>query len=54
MCEDIEAFRAAMKERQVTTSEVADRGWGLLVNVDLPGGGALGVYQPRHARPTAA
>ena len=28
-----------------------DRGWGLLTEVPLPGGGVLGVYQPRHPRP---
>jgi len=30
---------------------VTDRGWGLLTEATLPGGGKLGVYQPRHARP---
>jgi hypothetical protein len=29
-------------------------GWGHLAQVTLPGGGKLGVYQPRHARPRAA
>ena len=28
-------------------------GWGMLTKVTLPGGGALGVYQPRHGRPDA-
>jgi len=27
--------------------------WGLLTHVMLPGGGKLGIYQPRHARPKA-
>lgn len=26
-------------------------GWGVLTQVTLPGGGKLGVYEPRHARP---
>jgi hypothetical protein len=30
---------------------VADQRWGLLTEVTLPGGGKLGVYQPRHERP---
>jgi hypothetical protein len=30
---------------------VQNAGWGLLTHVTLPGGGKLGVYQPRHARP---
>ena len=54
MCDDVAAFVAAMKERRVTCGPVMNRGWGLLTEVTLPGGGKLGVYQPRHARPAAA
>jgi hypothetical protein len=53
MCEDIEAFRAAMKKHDVACSAVQNQGWGLLSELTLPGGGKLGVYQPRHARPKA-
>jgi hypothetical protein len=35
----------------VFCSAVKDQGWGLLTQVTLPGGGKLGVSQPRHARP---
>lgn len=52
MCEDIEAFVAQMKEKRVGCDPVQDMGWGLLSQIHLPGGGKLGVYQPRHARPT--
>ncbi len=51
MCDDIEAFVAQMKEKSVTCGPVQDMGWGLLSQITLPGGGNLGVYQPRHARP---
>jgi hypothetical protein len=51
MCEDIQAFVGEMKKRKVACSEVMDREWGLLCQVTLPGGGKLGVYEPRHARP---
>jgi len=51
MCDDIEAFVAEMKKRRVATDPVQNQGWGLLSSVTLPGGGKLGVYQPRHARP---
>ena len=51
MCEDIQAFVGEMKKRQVPCTEVMDRDWGLLCQVTLPGGGKLGVYEPRHARP---
>lgn len=51
MCDDIKAFVAKMKERDVACGPVQDRGWGLLSELSLPGGGKLGVYEPRHARP---
>jgi hypothetical protein len=54
LCDDVSAFVAAMQQRGVTCSEVFNRGWGLLTQVTLPGGGKLGVYQPRHARPRPA
>jgi len=51
MCDDIEAFVAEMKKHQVETSPVENQGWGLITHITLPGGGKLGVYEPRHARP---
>ena len=51
MCEDIEKFVAAVAEQGISCSEAKDEGWGVVVNLKLPGGGELGVYQPRHARP---
>ena len=51
MCDDINAFVAEMRGRNIVCSEVQNQGWGMLSTVTLPGGGKLGVYQPRHARP---
>ena len=51
MCDDIEAFVGQMKKKRVACGPVQDMGWGLLSQITLPGGGNLGVYQPRHARP---
>ncbi len=51
MCDDIQAFVAAMSERDVECEPVRDQGWGLLTQMHLPGGGKLGVYQPQHERP---
>jgi hypothetical protein len=51
MCDDVESFVAAMRNRNITCGPVQNQGWGLLTQVTLPGGGKLGVYQPRHARP---
>ncbi|MEA2570462.1 MAG: hypothetical protein QOI24_2463 [Acidobacteriota bacterium] len=51
MCDDVNVFVVQMKERGIATDEIQDQGWGLLTRITLPGGGKLGVYQPRHARP---
>ena len=51
MCDDVEAFVADMTARQIECGALQDQGWGVLTQITLPGGGKLGVYQPRHARP---
>ena len=51
ICDDVAAFILEMTTRGVRTSPVEDQGWGLLTHVTLPGGGKLGVYEARHARP---
>lgn len=54
MCDDIGDFVDAMRKRGVRCGAVRDLRWGLLSELFLPGGGKLGVYEPRHARPKAA
>jgi hypothetical protein len=51
MCDDIKAFVQQMQKQKIECGEVQNQGWGQLVQLTLPGGGKLGVYQPRHARP---
>jgi hypothetical protein len=51
LCDDVAAFVARMRKHEIACGPVQNRGWGLLTEVTLPGGGKLGVYQPRHARP---
>ena len=51
MCDDIKSFVEEMKKHSITCSEPQDQGWGILTQLKLPGGGSLGVYQPRHERP---
>ncbi len=53
MCDDIEAFVTQMKKKRIKCGPVRDMRWGLLSALILPGGGKLGVYQARHARPKA-
>jgi hypothetical protein len=51
MCDDVEGFIAEMKRHKIECGPVQNQGWGMLTEVKLPGGGKLGVYQPRHGRP---
>jgi catechol 2,3-dioxygenase-like lactoylglutathione lyase family enzyme len=52
MCDDVHATRAALERKGVKfTCEVQDAGYGLVTEIRLPGGGALGLYEPRHASP---
>jgi hypothetical protein len=53
LCEDIELFVKAMKTHHIICTAIQDQRWGLLTQITLPGGGKIGVYQPRHARPAA-
>ena len=52
MTDDVEAFVKEMANRGIACSPPQDQGWGVLTDLSLPGGGRIGVYQPRHARPT--
>src|SRR5689334_9157265 len=51
MCADIGEFADEMRMHGIAMDNVSDQGWGLLSKIKLPGGGSLGVYQPRHERP---
>jgi hypothetical protein len=53
MTDDVEALVASMKAREVETSPISEQRWGLLTQVTLPGGGKLGIYEPRHPSPPA-
>ena len=53
MCDDVGTFVASMAERGVICTPPADQGWGVLTRLTLPGGGTIGVYEPRHPRPPA-
>lgn len=49
MCDDLKATMGAMKRMKVKCSSPRDLAWGRLTIVRLPGGGQLGLYQPKHA-----
>ena len=48
MCDDLAAEIAALAEKGVECAEVREESWGTLTRVPLPGGGGVGLYQPKH------
>jgi hypothetical protein len=51
MCDDLHTEVAALAAKSVSCSEIQEAIWGSIVKIKLPGGGEVGLYQPRH--PTA-
>lgn len=51
MCDDLKATMESLKANNVKCATVKEERWGSLTTMELPGGGKIGVYQPRH--PTA-
>ncbi len=51
ICDDIRAFIVEMQGRGISCSPVEEQSWGLLTRLRLPGGGLVGVYEPRPERP---
>jgi predicted enzyme related to lactoylglutathione lyase len=52
MCDDVAATVEELKGKGVEIAQpISDQGWGLVTSLQVPGGGKLGLYQPRH--PTA-
>ena len=51
MCDDVSAFVEAVRAHGIECSPVSQERWGLLTQLQLPGGGHLAVYEPRHPRP---
>ena len=54
MVDNVAEFVVEMKARGVACTAPNDQRWGIITQLTLPGGGTLGVYEPRHARPPLA
>ncbi len=48
VCADLKAEMTALREKGVTCSQVHEERWGSISRIRLPGGGELGLYQPKH------
>lgn len=51
MCDDLDVQIEVLKANGVACSEVQKARWGTITKISLPGGGQVGLYQPKH--PTA-
>jgi catechol 2,3-dioxygenase-like lactoylglutathione lyase family enzyme len=51
MCDDLKAEMTSLAEKGVKCSAIDEQRWGSITTMHLPGGGKLGLYQPKH--PTA-
>ncbi len=51
MTDDLDMEMAALKKAGVACEPASQQGWGRFTRIRLPGGGTLGLYQPRHPRP---
>jgi len=50
-CAGLEAEMAALRAKGIECSEVTEARWGSITKIRLPGGGKIGLYEPKH--PTA-
>jgi catechol 2,3-dioxygenase-like lactoylglutathione lyase family enzyme len=54
MCHDVEQAVAELQSKGVElVSPITDEGYGLMTRFKIPGGGEIGLYEPRHPSPLA-
>lgn len=52
MCDDLDSTLETLAAKGVECTSPTEEGWGRLTMITLPGGGQLGLYEPRHPRAT--
>lgn len=48
MCDDVQKTVKELKAEGIECSPIHQAGWGSVTMITLPGGGELGLYEPRH------
>ena len=48
MSNDLKAEIASLRDKGILCSEVQEARWGSITYIRLPGGGEVGLYQPKH------
>jgi predicted enzyme related to lactoylglutathione lyase len=52
MCDDLETTMTQLERKGVVfAGSIDDLRWGRLAHITLPGGGTMGIYQPKHPAP---
>jgi len=51
MCSDLKSEMAALQGKGVDCAPVVEARWGSITKLRLPGGGEIGLYEPKHLRP---
>jgi catechol 2,3-dioxygenase-like lactoylglutathione lyase family enzyme len=51
MCDDLKTEMASLAKKGLHCSAVEEARWGSITKIQLPGGGEVGLYQPKHPRP---
>jgi len=51
MTDDLDAEMKRLKQAGIPCDPPTTQPYGIMTQLTLPGGGKLGMYQPRHARP---
>lgn len=49
LCDDVDETIADLRAQGVACSDVVELGWGRVTSVQIPGGGQIGMYEPKHA-----
>jgi catechol 2,3-dioxygenase-like lactoylglutathione lyase family enzyme len=48
MCDSLKTEMASLAKKRVKCSRVQEERWGSITRIQLPGGGKIGLYQPKH------
>ena len=51
MCDDLAEEMRVLEGKGVRCSSVEEARWGSVTKIQLPGGGTVGLYQPKHPSP---
>ena len=51
MCDDLKSEIASLRSKDIACSEIVEARWGSITKIHLPGGGHIGLYEPKHPRP---